>query len=287
MQFGFLPKSLDVSDGNISIRSTADWRTILADFETNGHVSDGWFLMPIQKVRQADRYELPSTHEIEVRASHDDEELRFLILVLGSLFGLRLLPEGWGHLHPTAVEIGKCNNFVLKDSEIIPCLVSASKFYAENHRTKNVKRLLSAISLSHWSQTQPLQFDEFNYLYMAIDVCWAICKARYFTAVQHLGYGKHIPHSERPKIMCLILGLSLPTIFDPSSAIKASSIRNDLLHEGIVGDMPVGHTVIEADCMPEMIEFTEKLILSLLGVKARYLKTDGGDRQRHFLDLEK
>ena len=78
----------------------------------------------------------------------------------------------------------------------------------------------------------------------------------------------------------------MPTIFDASSSIKASSIRNDFLHEGIVGDLPVGHTMIEADCLPEMMEFTEKLVLSLLGVKAGYLNTGGGDRQRHFLDLK-
>ena len=30
-----------------------------------------------------------------------------------------------------------------------------------------------------------------------------------------------------------------------------------------------------------------KQILSLLGVKAGYLKTSGGDRQRHTLDLKK
>lgn len=286
MQFGFLPKSLDVSDNNISIRCTADWRKITADIVSTGHVSEGWLQMPIRKVRQADRYELPLTHEIEIRASQDDEALKFLILILGFFLGLRLLPKGWGHLHPTAVEIGKCNNFVLKDSEIIPCLVSALNFYAENRQTRNVNRLLSAVSLAHWSQTQPLQFDEFNYLYMAIDACWAICNAKHSTAVQHFRPGKHIPHSERPKIMCLILGLSLPTIFDASSSIKASSIRNDFLHEGIVGDLPVGHTMIEADCLPEMMEFTEKLVLSLLGVKAGYLNTGGGDRQRHFLDLK-
>ena len=62
-------------------------------------------------------------------------------------------------------------------------------------------------------------------------------------------------------------------------------IRNDLLHEGIVSDLPIGHAVIP-DCLPEMREVAEKLILSLLGVKAGYLKTGGGDRQRHFLDLE-
>jgi hypothetical protein len=289
MQFGFLPKSLDVSDGNISIRSTADGRTILAEFESGGRVSDGWYQKPVGKVRQAERYELPLTHEIEVRASQDDDELRFLILILGFLHGLRLLPEGWGHLHPTAVKTGRFNNFGLKDSEIIPCLISASNFYAENRQTRNVKRLLSAITLSHWGQTQSLQFDEFNYLYMAIDACWKICEARYPTAVQRFRCGKRktITHSKRSKIMCDILGLSLPTIFDPSSAISVSSIRNDLIHEGIVADLSIGHAVIEADCLPEMMELTEKLILGLLGVKAGYLKTGGGDRQRHLLDLEK
>src|SRR2546430_7576557 len=84
--FGFdLRQAQPVSDSNISIRSTADWRKILADIVSEGHVGDGWLQMPIRKVRQADRYELPSTHEIEVRASQDDEKLRFLILILGFL----------------------------------------------------------------------------------------------------------------------------------------------------------------------------------------------------------
>jgi len=213
MQFGFLPKPLDVSDSDISVRSTADGRAILAEFESDGRVSDGWHEMLV------DRYELPSTHKIEVHGSQDDDELKFLILVLGFLHGLRLLPEGWGHLHPASVKTGRFNNFILKESEILPCLMLASNFYRENRQTRNVKRLLSAITLSHWGQTQSLQFDEFNYLYMAIDACWKIFRAIHPAAVQRSG---HIKHPQRPRIMCHILGLSLPTVFDPSSAINVS-----------------------------------------------------------------
>jgi hypothetical protein len=261
----------------------------LADIVSRGDVSNGWLQMPAREWGRVGRYELPSTHDIEIRASQDDEQLRFLILVLGFLLGLRLLPKGWGHLHPTAIEVDKCNSFSLMDSEIIPCLELASNFYQRNRQTRNVKRVLSAISLSHWSQVQPLQFDEFNYLYMAIDACWKICRDIHPAAVERYGSkkGKYIPHPERPEIMCHILNLSLPTIFDRSSAITASSIRNDLLHEGLVGDLPIGHTVIKADCTLEMLEFAEKAILSLLGVKAGYLTTAGGDRQRHLLDLKK
>jgi hypothetical protein len=192
-------------------------------------------------------------------------------------------------LHPTAIEIDECNSFTLVDSEIVPCLELASNFYQGYRQTRNVKRVLSAISLSHWSQAQPMQFDEFNYMYMAVDACWAICKDIYPAAVQRYGSqkGKHVPHFERPKIMCHVLNLSLPKIFDPSSAITAFSIRNDLLHEGLVGDLPIGHTVIKPHCTLEMQEFAEKVILSLLGVKAGYLTTVGGDRQRHLLDLKK
>jgi hypothetical protein len=211
MQFGFLPKPLDVSDSDISVRSTADGRAILAEFESDGRVSDGWHEMLV------DRYELPSTHKIEVHGSQDDDELKFLILVLGFLHGLRLLPEGWVHLHPASVKTGRFNNFILKESEILPCLMLASNFYRENRQTRNVKRLLSAITLSHWGQTQSLQFDEFNYLYMAIDACWKIFRAIHPAAVQRSG---HIKHPQRPRIMCHILGLSLPTVFDPSSAIN-------------------------------------------------------------------
>lgn len=278
MQLGFLPRSLDVSDRRIAIRCIADWREMLANIVSRGHVRDGWLYLPRNGSR-AYRYELPTAHEIEARASQDEEELRFLILVLGFLEGLRLLPAGWGHLHPTAVAVGKCNNFLVKDSEILPCLDLAANFYTANRQSRNVKRLLSAISLLHWSRIQPLQFDEFNYLYMALDACWAIC-----ADVHPIGK-KNPRHHERPSVMSGVLNLSLPPIFDPSSAVTVFSIRNDLVHEGLVGDLPIGLTVMP-NCTLEMLEFVEKLILSLLGVKAGYLATRGGDRQRHFLDLD-
>jgi len=288
MQFGFLPQSLDVSDSKMSIRCIADWRKLLADIVSQGRVSNGWLQMPLREGVRAGRYELPLTHDIEIRASQDDEQLRFLILILGFLLGLRLLPKGWGHLHATAVETGKCNSFLLMDRDIIPCLDLASNFYQQCRQTRNVKRMLSAVTLSHWSQVQPLQFDEFNCLYMAIDVCWAICEDMHPRAMQLHGSknGRIISHKLRPTVMCRILNLSLPEIFDPSSAVTAASIRNDLLHEGLVGDLPIGHTVIRPHCTLEMREFAEKVILSLLGVKAGYLTTPGGDRQHHLLDLQ-
>ena len=77
------------------------------------------------------------------------------------------------------------------DKDVVPCLELASKFYKKYRQTRNVKRILSAITLSHWSEVQPLQFDEFNYLYMAIDVCWAICKDLHPLAVkQHKKKGR-------------------------------------------------------------------------------------------------
>ncbi|WP_166308710.1 hypothetical protein [Bradyrhizobium sp. 2S1] len=228
------------------------------------------------------------THEIEITGSQDDDQLRFSIITLGFLFGLRLLPEGWGHLHSTAIEVDKCNSFSVRDSEVIPCLELASDFYQRHHKTRNAKRMSSAISLLHWSQAQPMEFDAFSYLYMAVDACWAICKDVHAGAVQRYGprKGQQIRHPERPEVMCAVLGLKLPEIFDPSSAITAASIRNDLIHEGLVGDLPIGQTVIKPHCTLEMREFAEKLILSLLGVQAGYLSTAGGDRQHHALDLK-
>jgi hypothetical protein len=287
MHFGFLPQSLDVSSSKISIRCIADWRKMLADIISQGRVSNGWLQMPLRDVHQAGRYELPVTHNIELHGSQDDERLRFLVLVLGFLLGLRLVPQGWGHLHATAVETGRCNSFLLMDKDVIPCLELASQFYQKYRQTRNVKRILSAVTLSQWSQVQPLQFDEFNYLYMTIDVCWAICEDTHPMAVNlHRKNGRGpITHQLRPTVMCHILNLSLPEIFDSSSPVTAASIRNDLLHEGLVGDLPIGLTVIKPHCTLEMREFAEKLILSLLGVKAGYLGTSGGDRQHHLLDL--
>jgi hypothetical protein len=96
MQFGFLPRSLDVSDSKTSIRCIADWRRALADIISEERVSNGWLQMPLHDVSRAGRYQLPVTHDIEIKDSQDDEQLKFLVLILGFLFGLRLLPQGWG-----------------------------------------------------------------------------------------------------------------------------------------------------------------------------------------------
>ena len=50
--------------------------------------------------------------------------------------------------------------------------------------------------------------------------------------------------------------------------------------------MPLGLSIIEPHCDLEMREFADKAILALMGVKASYLTTPGGDRQRHMLDLK-
>jgi hypothetical protein len=291
MDFGFLSRHLEVSDSQFSIKGIADWQAIRTKFESQGLISNGIFYMPLKHrgPEPVGRYELPVTHSIESHAFHDEERLRFVIIVLGFLLGLRLLPAGWGHLHGTAIEPGKCNSFTPANSEILPCLELASVYYDRQHPSRNVKRLQSAITLIHWSQIQEHYFDTFNYLYMAIDACWAVCEdlhARALDAHRSRGSGR-ISHKHRPQVMQVVLGLALPDIFNPASPVTAASIRNDLLHEGLVGDLPVGQTVIQPHCTYEMREFAEKIILTLLGVKAGYVTTPGGDRQRHFLHLQR
>ncbi|MGX1320770.1 hypothetical protein AB7M17_004223 [Bradyrhizobium sp. USDA 377] len=93
----------------------------------------------------------------------DPDLQRFVVIVLGFLLGMRLLPEGWGHLHGTAIEVGKCNGFNMLDREVSPCLEHAAEFYLSHATGRNVKRLQSAISLIHWSKGQEQHFDTFSY----------------------------------------------------------------------------------------------------------------------------
>jgi len=287
MKFGFLPRSLDIAAGDFTITTIADWRTAVAEIEAQGHVAKGWLFKPSRHdgPQPVGRFQLPITHEVLSASDNDPERMRFVVLVLGFLLGLRLLPEGWGHLHGTAVECGKCNGFLIADSEIIPCLELAAAFFASNRQNRNVKRIQSAISLIQWSKGQEHYFDSFNYLYMAIDACWAVCADAHAAAVASIAKSGRVPHVLRPQVMQQILGLQLPAIFDPNAQVNAASIRNDLIHEGLVGDMPLGLSVMP-HCEHEMREFADKLILALLGVKAGYIGTAGGDRQRHALDLK-
>ena len=290
MEFGFLPRRLDVVAGDFDIATIADWRSLRAELEAHGHVANGWLFKPRKQgsPESAGRFELPTTHEIlSARYGDDTALMQFVVIVLGFLLGLRLLPDGWGHLHGVAVEPGKCNGFIALDREIIPCLELAAQFYVNNQNTRNVKRMQSAISLIHWSSGQEQYFDTFNYLYMAIDACWAVCSDLHASSIIQLHpRGGRVPHALRPAIMQQVLGLRLPRISDPNETVTAASIRNDLLHEGLVGDMPLGLSIIEPHCDLEMREFADKVILALMGVKAGYLATPGGDRSRHMLGLQ-
>jgi hypothetical protein len=287
MEFGFLTRDLDIADGDFAIRTIGDWRTARADLEAGGHVVNGWFYMPrkLNSPEPAGRYQLPITHDLQSAKYSDPDLQRFVVIVLGFLLGLRLLPEGWGHLHGAAIEVGKCNGFNLFDREIIPCLERAAVFQIANANGRNVKRLESAISLIHWSKGQEQHFDTFSYLYSAIDACWAAFANLHAGSIAQLKPKRGVSHAERPVIMQQVLRLKLPRIFDPTSAVTAASIRNDLIHEGMVGDMPLGLSFIDPHCDLEMREFADKLILALLGVSAHYLDTPGGDRSRHVLGL--
>jgi len=289
MKFGFLPRQLDVGGGDFDITTIADWRSLLGELEAHGHVANGWLYMPRKhdSPESVGRFELPPTHEIlSTRYGDDTALMQFVVIVLGFLFGLRLLPDGWGHLHGVAIEPGKCNSFIPIEREIIPCLEMAAQFYTNNQNTRNVKRMQSAISLIHWSKGQEQYFDTFNYLYMAIDACWAICSDLHDNSIIQLHPKGRVPHARRPAIMQQVLELRLPKIFDPNETITVASIRNDLLHEGLVGDMPLGLSFIEPHCDLEMREFAEKVILALMGVRAEYLATPGGHRSRHMLGLK-
>jgi hypothetical protein len=236
MEFGFLPRDLNLVSGDLSIRTIGDWRTELASLEAEGNIWNGWLYKPrrIDSPEPSGRYELPTTHDLQSLKFNDPDLQRFLVIVVGFLFGLRLLPAGWGHLHGTAIEIGKCNGFNVFDREILPCLECAAAFYVTHAKSRNVKRLQSAISLIHWSKGQEQHFDTFSYLYSAIDACWAVCADVHAVAVAQLTSSRRPSHAERPIIMQRVLGLKLPKIFDPASPVTAASIRNDLIHEGMV-----------------------------------------------------
>src|SRR6267154_3760732 len=156
MEFGFLTRNLDIAAGDFSIRTISDWKTARASLEVDGHVANGWLFKPRKQnsPEPGDRFQLPTTHELSSEKYNDPDLQRFVVIVLGFLLGLRLLPDGWGHLHGTAIDVGKCNGFNLFDREIIPCLERAAAFHIANASGRNVKRLQSAISLIHWSKGQ-------------------------------------------------------------------------------------------------------------------------------------
>jgi hypothetical protein len=227
---------------------------------------------------------LPKTHKIEHALGEGYEHLDFLVWALSFFVGMRLTTTEAGFLDATPIKPRKLIDFVLSPCQYPRALELAEAFWQANKgkpvRAKRWIAAVHALFIAGWPQA--LQFEQFIYLYGALDACFAL--AREF----HKAPGTR--HFERPAWLCKVFSIPEPAWVTTNSLDHIATIRNATLHESLFMDAPLGfalHGIESAQNLPlEMKALVSRLLVALIGAaSSTYVGTPVNTRQMVGLDL--
>ena len=298
-RFGFYPEPLRIDAGPVSVRPLANLEAIVESVFTADEVEDAWIYAPPQQTRDfmsgevrtgpysARVFGLSKTHVIEHAAATCEDHLDFHVWSLSFFLGMRLSTTDAGFLDAAMVKRGKLVDFVLLGRSLEEAVALADRFWTKNvGQPRNAKRFAAAIHALFLGQyRQALQFEEFIYLYAALDACFALTRAT---------TGRKGPqtHAQRIKWTCDQLGVETPTWAKSTGRHDTviSRLRNNALHEALFVEEPLGFAVHgggTGENLPlEMSALVCRLLVALIGGNDfRYLKSPVNTRQRQGLRL--
>lgn len=199
------------------------------------------------------------------------------------LLGMRVTTEEAGFLDATPIKAGKLVDFVLLGQGLPNGVALAEDFWNRNAGTPEQCRrwaaAVHALFLAHYPPA--LQFEQFVYLYAALDACFAIMKPQ-----------TRIPHAQRIEWMCGQFGMPVPAWASPAGTgtAEVAAIRNDAIHEALFMGAPLGFALhgvgTNQNLTLEMEALICRFLAALIGVTdTEYLTSRTDTRQRHGLRL--
>lgn len=292
MNFGFINLKYDFSTKYMTISTLPNLEEITECIRKKCWIENDWLYPPIELVDGRPTqpfiiYELPVSHNLEFNKSENEELYHFIILLFGFLNGMQLVPEKWGHFYKTPFKKGKLVSFHLNKQEIIKILDIAYETYI-NSSGEIRKMLYSAI---HWfllGQSYIHGFEKFDAQYRVTDCCFKLFQKIHKTEFEYSKKDKklniichtnkcidfkvrNLPHSKRIEVLCLFYKIPIPWwacyngFLDNS---KISSFRNDLLHEAIYCNEPIGIKIENHNYDFWLSKLNERIILLLLGINS-------------------
>ena len=297
--FGFYPEPLRIDAGPIRIDPLPQLDEVVREVLAGDQVEDGWIYAPLQGVRDlmtgqirqrpynARVFGLPQTHTIEHAGADGDEHLDFLVWALSFFVGMRLTTTEAGFLDATPLKPRHLVDFTTGTQDISKGMDLAERFWTNNRdEPRNAQRFAAAIHALFLGQNrQALQFEEFIYLYTAIDACYRL-------AAQFRQPSKWKSHAQRIEWMCGEFGLETPDWAKQSASggVEVAAIRNDALHEALYVDAPLGFSVHGSGSfgnLPlEMVALVCRLLVALIGGQdSCYIGSAVDTRQRYALRL--
>lgn len=225
-------------------------------------------------------FALPATHRLVMGEGHpSDDAANFFIALFGMLKGLRLQRDTWQHFYRCPLQPRSLCDFLATDREIIEALNLGAEFWMALPDDAARRLAFGAIHWHLFAQLYDHEFERFNAQYMALDTCWKLATRLH----PRLAKGK-LSHAKRVQELGKELQIPLPEwalVSDELHASTLSTRRNELIHEALYGDQPVGFAYPDDGRVErELTCFVARLVLRLLGVENEYTGSSSTTRQR-------
>lgn len=222
LDFGYFDTDIMINTSNFIISKTTDKYSKAIHDQAD---KDGWITARSISNRI---FGLPKNYQIDGNFV-SDEHARFIVWCLSFFFGVRLSTFPREFLDATNIQINNAFGFLfLNNSDVKIALELAYSEFIKND-IENNKRICSIIHLLFMSRNKfYLQFERFIHTYMAIDGCYKFLKVKYMI--------KSSSHKERIKTIANWAGIDIPSGFD-----DIPDIRNELFHEGLFVNKPLGY----------------------------------------------
>lgn len=307
--FGYYPKELDISIGDIAISTLPNLEDKVDAVNNTDTIYKKWLYAPLQEHQcftckqvkmlpySSRVFGLPKTHALTHTHTNDIEYLEFLIWCLGFFTGIRLTTTEAGFLDATPVEEGLLTDFVLSQATLEKAIQLTDDFWQKHRNNKTIAKriagIIHALLLAQYPQS--LMFEKFLLLYTALDACYACVKE-----INNITQDK--PHTKRIDWMCNQLNIPSPSWAVPQKntttnkwETELSIVRNNSIHESLFFDEPLGFSIYGGNSstnqqsrgvLPEMQALISRLLVSLL-IKSdcNYVKYPVNARQRYLLEI--
>ena len=250
IDFGYYPVDVLIRTKAFTVDTLPDFKSSLKAVKNSPYVVSGWHYAPPQetydlrgkvtrKPYSGRVFRLPKTHTLKLSGAFNSDDANFVIWCLSFFMGMRLTTTQAGFLDATPIKPGVLVDFCLSHSSTLEAIGIAVNYLGKKNRhplaCMRIAAVIHALFLAQ--RPQNLQFERFQYLYMALDGCFSIMWEDRDRSHKII-YPKH---HERVRWMCNELNMPVP--FWAEGEDNIASVRNDNFHEGIFFGQPLGFSV--------------------------------------------
>ncbi|EBE9968886.1 hypothetical protein JMJ85_05730 [Salmonella enterica subsp. diarizonae] len=296
-EFGYYPVEVNIEAENFSLLTLPGLAEKVERVNNDKNVVNGWIYPGNQEVYNFNGgisimpyscrvFGLPKTHILKLKNTSSLETLNFVVWCLSFFSGMRLTTTDAGFLDATTIKPAKLTDFILGRCSEKAIIELALNYISSEQKTENspikIAAVMHALFLSH--NPQYLSFEKFQYLYMALDGCFALAWAEKNKCSE-----KTLNHSRRLKWLCETYGIPRPSWVTGKKNI--TTIRNDNFHEAIFYGQPLGFSSVNSgqygdDILREMQALVCRLLAALLSVNdCTYIKSKVDSVEYHSLKL--